>query len=170
MEFPTEDYGFFEKDQFATSTPKKDPGEIGVELLAQIRNTGRILDHHRLVIGGTKLQTVLVPLTKMYDLPALTGWKFKFQFWPRDATIRRNMCTSVWVDVASILTSREAVAVDNDNGQIPQEAVIGEITKAEAQAAIRWAVVVGEDSKMRLNLQLLPATADTLAGKPLLRG
>jgi hypothetical protein len=80
------------------------------------------------------------------------------------------MCTSVWVDVASILTSREAVAVDNDNGQIPQEAVIGEITKAEAQAAIRWAVVVGEDSKMRLNLQLLPATADTLAGKPLLRG
>jgi len=170
MEFPTEELIFADKVQFATSEPKKDPGDIGVEMLAQIRDNGRILDHHRMVLGGSKLQTVLVPMTKMYSLPALTGWRFRFQFWPRDATIRRNMCTSVWVDVSGIITSKEAVVVSDDDSVVPQEAVLGELEKAATQAAIRWAVVVGEDKKMRLHLHTLPASADSLAGKPLLRG
>jgi len=105
MEFPTQELLFGSLDEFDNAAPQ-DPGEFGMELMAQIRNNGRILDHHRIVLGGDKMQTLLVPMTKMYPLPALHNYKYKFQFWPRDAAIRRNMCTSIWVDAANIIATR----------------------------------------------------------------
>ena len=169
MEFPGDDISYRSGEDFDTAEPSE-PGDFGAELLAQVRNNGRILDHHRIVLGGSKLQTILVPLTKMMQLPSLSGWRFKFQFWPRDVTIRRNMSTSIWVDVSSIIAEREATIIDDSDNQVPRDAVLGEMEKEGAVAAVRWAVVVGEDSLMRLHLQSLPASADYLTGKPAFRG
>ena len=169
MEFPTQELLFSSMEEFGTATPQE-PHDFGIKLLAQMRGSGRILDHHRIVLGGDRMQTVLVPMTKMFPTPSLSNWRFKFQFWPRDASIRRNMCTSIWVDISSILGSREGIVVDAADNTVPQEAVLGELEAAGAVAAVRWAVVIGEDARMRLHLQTLPATADSLTGKPAFRG
>ena len=169
MEFPTKELLFGSWEDFETAAPQ-DPGDIGMELLAQIRNNGRILDHSRIVLGGDKIQTVLIPMTRMYPLPSLNNWKFKFQFWPRDATIRRNMCSSIWVDATKIITTKEAVVVDAGGNTVPLESAVGVLKDAEVAASVRWAVVIGEDGRMRLQLQSLPASADALSGKPAFRG
>ena len=169
MEFPTQELLFGSLDEFDNAAPQ-DPGEFGMELMAQIRNNGRILDHHRIVLGGDKMQTLLVPMRKMYPLPALHNYKYKFQFWPRDAAIRRNMCTSIWVDAANIIATKEAVVVDEASNAVAQETVLGQLAEAEVAASVRWAVVIGEDQRMRLHLQSLPASAVNLSGKPAFRG
>jgi hypothetical protein len=40
-------------EEFASAAPRN-PGELGVEVLAQIRPNGRILDHFRVTLGGSK--------------------------------------------------------------------------------------------------------------------
>ena len=40
------------------------PGALGVELTVQVRDNGHILDHWRLILGGSAFQRVCVPLTK----------------------------------------------------------------------------------------------------------
>ena len=170
MEFPSEELIFLDKDLFSTASPHGDPGEFGIELLAQIRDNGRILDHSRLVLGGSAIQSAAIQMTSMFSLPSLTGWKFKFQYWPRDVTIRRNMCSSVWVDASTMIGSKEAVVCDANDAQVPYEAVLGILNEKKVEAAIRWVAVAGEDSKMKLHLHSLPTAAANLSGKPLLRG
>ena len=170
MEFPSEELIFVDKESFNTATPTSDPGQFGIEMLAQIRDNGRILDHHRLVLGGSSIQESSISMTKMFSMPSLAGWKYKFQFWPRDVTIRRNMCSSIWVDASSMIASREAVVNDDNNTPVPMEAVMGTLQEKKLEAAIRWVVVVGEDGRMKLQLHTLPCAAANLAGKPLLRG
>jgi len=47
----------------------------------------------------------------------------------------------------------------------------GQVLKERGrQAAVRFAVDIGEDSCMQLQLHGLPASADTLSGKPTFRG
>ena len=60
MEFPPE-WNILPAEDFEIAVPR-DPGEIGVDLMAQIRNNGRILNHFRLVLGGSKLLEAAVPL------------------------------------------------------------------------------------------------------------
>ena len=53
---------------------------------------------------------------------------------------------------------------------VPYESVVEMLEQRGKQAAVRFAVVIGEDTKMQLQLHALPASADSLAGKPTFRG
>jgi len=57
MEFPPERWNFFPAEQFNTAAVRS-PGELGMELLVQARDTGRIQDHFQFILGGSKLLTV----------------------------------------------------------------------------------------------------------------
>ena len=69
--------------------------------------------------------------------------------------------------MSTILSAREAQDTDQ---LVPTEAVLAEIQKAKVDSAIRWAVVIGEDKHHRLHTQLLSTSAESLSGKPVLRG
>ena len=84
--------------------------------------------------------------------------------------IKRNMSTSAWSDVYNLLASKRASVVDGENQLIPSDRLLEDIKEAGNMAAMRFAVVAGEDAKMQLQLQCLPGSANTLMGKPLLRG
>ena len=110
-----------------------------------------------------------MPLTRFIQLPALEGWNIKFQFWAPDVTIRRNMTTSIWVNISKMINSKEVMVTDTGE-PVAQEAVLSALKINNVEVAIRWAVVIGEDSLPRLHLQSLPASPETLSGKPTLRG
>ena len=169
MDFPAQSLDSLPSADFDTAVSSLS-GNLNLELLAQLRDNGRILDQWRRTIGGSRVQQLLVPMTEMFQMPSLSAWRFRMQFWARDVLIRCNMTTSIWVWVSTILSAREVQVTDNSDQLVPTEAVLAKIQKAKADSAIIWAVVIGEDEHLRLHTQLLPTNTESLSGKPALRG
>ena len=152
------------------------PDCAGASLLlkAQLRPSGRILDGFQLALGGTNIHDANVDMGQLIPASNFKQWKLKFQFWPRDVQIRRNMMTSSWHDIPAMICSNEAT-VFNEKGEETTPAVFMELLDLAADfepeaAAIRWAVIVGEDNLPRLQLQGLPASAVTLSGRHQFKG
>ena len=154
---------------FATACTRN-AGELGMELLAQVRPNGRVLDHYRISMGGSRIIDVNAPMSLILAKQRASGLRFRYQVWPKDVTIRRNMTTSLWANVYDLLSARAASVTQEDGTQVPTEVLLEEMKEAKSDAAIRFAVVIGEDSRMQLQLQSLPSTAATLMGKPAFRG
>jgi hypothetical protein len=68
MEFPPKAWDVFPAEQFDTASPR-DPGKLGMELLVQMRDNGRIQDHFRIALGGTKLLKALLPMRDIFVVP-----------------------------------------------------------------------------------------------------
>ena len=168
MEFPP-DWDILPATDFTTASPRN-AGECGMELLAQVRPNGRILDHYRITLGGSRILDVSCQLSAMLMAPASSGIKFKYSIWPRDILIRRNMTSSAWSDVYELLAARGGTAEMPEGTPIPQDALLEDLRESGRSASVRFATVVGEDSRMQLQLQCLPASATALSGKPVLRG
>ena len=108
---------------FGTATPRN-PGALGIELCAQVRPNGRILDHFRITLGGSRILDVDIPMASLLLVPRAANWRVKFQIWARDIDLRRNMTTSAWRDVKEMLAAREATVVDATDETIPKETVL----------------------------------------------
>jgi hypothetical protein len=149
-------------------------GELGAELLVQARPNGRMLDHFRVTMGGSRILDVSFPVSKIINLPAAANaWKLKMQVWPRDVILRRNMTTSEWVNLDAIIAAKDGCVVtvaEDRETVVPHAEVLASLEELGAAAAVRYAVVVSGDQHLVLMLQGMPATAETLAGKPAFRG
>jgi hypothetical protein len=156
------------------SSTAPDNADVTVQLNAQLRNTGRILDGFQLVLGGTRILDAEVDLGSLIPASHFNKWKLKFQFWPRDIVIRRNMMTSSWIDVPALVCSNEA-SVHNSSGSEVLPATFMERLESASNyeldaASICWAVIAGEDDSLRLQLQGLPAAAVLLSGRHQFKG
>jgi hypothetical protein len=145
-----------------------------VQLLAQLRPTGRILDNFRLSIGGSQILEAELDLGAMIPTETLQGYRLAFQYWPRDIAIRRNMMSSSWQDVPNLVAANNATVLDPTGAGVPSAEfhhILEELPDEGPEGcAIRWAVVVGEDGHLKLQLQSLPSDAPSLNGRPLTKG
>ena len=172
MEFPPPEWDCFPLEDFDTAAVRN-PLNRGVELLAQARPNGRLLDHVRVVLGGDEIITARIEFSYLLHALDLPKWYFVYSIWPRAIKIRRNMTSSEWEDARAILAANDArVELDNQQ-QVDQKEVLDFMDKIPDKqansAAVRWAVIVGEDSRMKLALQCLPAPVSSFSGKPVLR-
>ncbi len=114
-------------------------------------------------------------LQHLLPVEAMRGHKLSFQFWPRDIGIRRNLTTSGWQDVPNMVASNNATVHDADGAGVPpgefrrllDELLDELLDNGPETCAIRWAVAVGEDGLLKLQVQSLPANAASLNDKPL---
>jgi hypothetical protein len=111
---------------------------------------------------------VSTTMAKLTLVDGANPWKFRYQVWPRDIAIRRNMTTTAWINVTDLLMEKKAWVKDGEGNAVESELVLE--TVGDGRAALRLAVVIGEDRNMELNLHLLPASAESLMGKPTFRG
>ena len=144
-----------------------------MELLAQIRPNGRIQDHFNIVLGGRKALDVEASFGMLYASEKYRSYKLKMQTWPRDIVIQRNSTTSHWKNVQDLLSERNASVCDAEGNTVPTEVVIkvlnDEFTPSGVAASVRWAVVRGDDKRMRLDLTALPASEAIIAARPVLK-
>jgi hypothetical protein len=98
-------------EDFAISAPNFH-GDLTLELLAQLRSTGRILDSFRFALDGSASLDVSVDLYWVLPADHFRGWKLSQQFWPRDIAIRRNMVTTAWVRVTDSVASHDCDLTD----------------------------------------------------------
>jgi len=175
MEFPPEDWDVFPAEDFELAEPR-DPGQCGVEVMVQIRNNGRVMDHFRLAVGGSAMLEVVFKLKDVIDhndVPDLTA---VLKVWPRDVKIRRNMTTSDWIDFMDLARSRDITVIDPEVGEeADPTGFINHINglggdKSKTSCSLRWGVYVGPDSRLNLGLTSLPAALTSFSGKPAFHG
>ena len=105
MEFPPEDWPAFPAADYELAVPR-DPGALGVEVMAQARVNGRIVDHFRVAVGGASILRVNFTTRDIYLSERIPVTPLQFEVWPRDVKLRRNMATSEWMDVNTLVASR----------------------------------------------------------------
>jgi phosphoribosylformylglycinamidine (FGAM) synthase-like amidotransferase family enzyme len=168
MEFPAT-WVVFQAEDFATADVRA-PGPAGMEVMAQMRPNGRLLDHFRVVLGGSEILEAAMPLDRLIPSPNLNRWRARYQFWARDTAIRRNMTTSSWRDVYQLIHSNE-FRIENEEGELVDTAdVIRVLDEENKSAVIRYATTIGEDRRMTLELQSLPTLLAAVNSKPTFRG
>jgi len=139
------------------------------ELFAEARDNGRILDNTRCVLGGTDILEAEISLAKMFEDPVLRSYKMHIQRWPRDVDLKKGLLSGLWNDLKTVVSARDASITDITGSGIPAREFLEVLEGAEdghESAAIRWAVALGDDERLVLQLQGLPATAALLNGKP----
>ena len=166
MEFPGE-IDCFDAADFETAVPRR-TGRSTVELMAQVRPTGRIADHFRLAVGGSALLEAKPILSTVFNNKRLDCYRMTYQFWCKDVEIRRNMTTSKWMDGLSLINSNTVAITDLDGNAVEEEEIKGLLSKEllESRASFRHAVVIGPDHRICLELQSMPASEATLTSKP----
>lgn len=174
MEFPPdgEEWAIFPAEDFETAEVR-DAGSLGMELMSQVRCNGRIQDHFRIVLGGNEILNVVVPFEKLVLTDRYNHLALAMQTWPKDIIIARNSTTSKWVDVPNLLAQRDATVQTTAGATVPQEEILAMLAEEQdttkKSASIRWAVTVGADKKMWLELVSLPVSEATISGKPTLK-
>ncbi len=175
MEYPPSTWVVLAGEDFDLAVPR-DPGFLGVELMAQVRANGRIQDHYRLAVGGSCLLENRLPVSTLFSKALPAQWRLRYARWPRDLAIRQNMATSAWQDVRELVATGEATVEGEDGADVANEEFFNQLDsttskqKEKVSAALRWAVAIGDDKRIVLLLQALPAAASTILGKPTLRG
>jgi hypothetical protein len=170
MEFAPEEWGVFPAEEFNTAAPRAS-GQLYMELMIQVRPNGRMLDHCRLGLGGSSVVDARFELARLFSFPAASRWAVRYQVWPKDIDLRRNMASTGWKDLTTMVASHDAVVIDRDSGEpVASEIVLDAIKASGSGASVRFAVIVGEDQSVHLQLQGLPAAANVLMGKPAFRG
>lgn len=174
MEFPPPKWDFFSADHFETAAVRS-PGELGMELLVQVRDNGRIQDHFKIVLGGNSLLTARLPMRDVYKVADFPEWFVSYSKWPADVLFNRNRLTTPWACLTELIKSKEAIVHDAAERMVPYEDVLGALGEQKKKAgepacAIRWAAGIGDGQKTVLHVQCLPTSATILNGKPLTKG
>jgi len=174
MEFPPTGWEIFGAEDFETAAPRV-AGDAVMELMAQIRPNGRVMDHWRVAIGGAKILEADFRLASICKSSVVSPYKLRFQTWPKDIRIRRNMTSTTWTDGLETLARREfAVTAKDDPDTDRTEELLAAIEKetemAKKSFSFRYAVAIGEDKRLNLELQGLPGSVATLTSKPAFTG
>jgi hypothetical protein len=91
--------------------------------MLQMRPNGRCLDHYRIALDGTVLETQVVA-TSAFRAPVLAQYRLTYQAWPRDLKIRRNMTTTAWVDSFLAISANNVLVSTDDKGDaVPPEEI-----------------------------------------------
>ena len=83
------------------------------------------------------------------------------------------MTTSGWVELLTLLAANEVSVLSDTGANVLNPSVVEALSglqdKSSNSASCRWAVCVGEDGKLELQLQFLPCLVNLLTGKPIFR-
>ncbi len=149
-------------------------GDYTLEVFAQLRNTVRILDNFRCVLGGSKHLEIDASLMDMIPNECFRGWRYRTQKSPGEVVIRKNMFSSAWVETPTMLLFNEA-SIYNAAGQVVSKDVfmgmLEDLPESGPETvATRYCVVFGADRKPALQFQCLPTSAVVLSRKAAFKG
>jgi hypothetical protein len=171
MEFPA-NWVVFNVADYDTASPSV-TRDFTVELLAQLRNTGRILDGFRFTLDGTKALEAYVDFRRILPMAKLQGMQALVQCWPRDIKIRRNMLSTAWVSITEGITSNEVDILDESGTGVPAGSIMRILERLPVDdptnASTRWAIIIGADGFLKLQLQGLPLVASVLNNRSIFK-
>ena len=164
MEFPPS-WTVQDADSYLSAVPTGS-GDYYVEVFAQLRSTGRILDGFRLAVDGSKPLEICIDLQKVIPGNFYSGWQYTQQLWPRDIVFRQNMMTSTWSSITDTISSNDGEVLDGTGAGVSSSGFMRSLQQlpddGPTNASTRWAVVIGSDGYLKLQWQGLPLVASVL--------
>jgi hypothetical protein len=156
--------------EFGTAQPRE-PGELGAEVLGQLRETGRFMDDVRVASGGSKILEANFYSHDIFCFEMLPTASLVLQKRPEDVVLRNNATSSIWYDVNALLQAREIIVEGQEDDIDEFLSLINNLSDlSEAEALIRWAVIAPDDLSLELVLQALPAAAAILNSRSVFKG
>ena len=104
MEFSPGEWTCLPAEDFELAVPRN-PGTLGLEVMAQVRINGRVVDHVRTALGGSEILRVNFNTRDIFLAANLPATPLQLEMWPRDISVRRNMASSEWIDVNALIAS-----------------------------------------------------------------
>jgi hypothetical protein len=98
-------------------TPTSHPPTAKV--FATVRNNGRLLDDMKIVIGGTGIFEANFKVKKLITDDVIESWSVNIQRWASDIVIRDGLLSSLWADLSTIMSARDATIHDSHRAGIP---------------------------------------------------
>jgi hypothetical protein len=173
MDFPSEEWVYNDIDDFDTASSNV-RGDYTFELYAQLRPTGRMLDHFRCVLGGSKHLEINASLMDMIPNECFRGWRYRTQKSPSEINIRRNMFSTAWVETPTTLLFNEATVYNSAEQVVANDVFMGMLEdlpeSGPETVATRYCIVIGADRRPALQFQSLPSSAVVLSGKAAFKG
>ena len=138
--------------------------------MAQARANGRVLDHFRIVLGGSQLLKATVAVKDIFPVAAMPSWSVAFSCWLRYVAIRRNMASSAWQDIRDMVAANDVKLLNGEGVNVASNELLDLLDsvadKTLKSASIRWWVGASEDGRMQLQLQAAASPASGYLSKP----
>ncbi len=154
----------------AYASGEEPSSSVKLFLLVQVDDEGRAESHFRFALEGEK-QEFDFWSEDIFTSDKLSGFGMKLHLRPEEITIRQNSTTSKWENLEDLVARGDIIVTHNDS-QDDQGAQFREAYEAaleddhELGAAVRWAVLGKKGGGLKLALQALPGTAQSLNRKP----
>jgi hypothetical protein len=116
-------------DEAPTSHPRT------AKVFATVRNNERILDDMKIVIGGTGIFESNFKVKKLITDDVIESWSVNIQRWARDIVIRDGLLSSLWADLSTIMSARDATIHDSHGAGIPATEFFRLLDEAEDRDA-----------------------------------
>jgi hypothetical protein len=143
MDFPSEDWVYNDLDEFDTSpTNMKGDYMYTHELYGQLRPTGRMLDHFRCILGGSKHLEINASLIDMIPNECFRVWRYRTQKGPSEVVIRRNMFSTAWVETPTTLLFNEATVYNAADLGVANDVFMGMLEDLPESGPETWYVIL----------------------------
>jgi len=173
MRFPAAQWKIFNLDEFTAFSMDDPSNPLEAELCVQFNREGQADGCFKILLNGTENIAANVPAANVVQMGGSSNYRLIFDRRPRDIVMNINSMCSDWEDVAEEI-SRGSISVELSGGGPDSEStfkkrLLKESRKTANGAAFRWAVAAAPNGFLELQLQMLPAPANVVAARPVLR-
>ncbi len=85
MEFPGR-WDVFPMEEYPTAIARS-PRKAVIEVMAQARANGRLIDHFKVTINGSEVLNLNFLLSALFSVADMPDWRVQWDIWPRDIPI-----------------------------------------------------------------------------------
>jgi len=173
MRYPAANWRIRTHDEFAAYSMDEPSNPLEAELCVQFSREVQADGCFKILLNGTENITASVPAANVIMMGSSDNYRLTFDRRPRDIVININSMCSDWEDVADEV-SRGSIVVELSGGGLDtertfQKRLLKESRRTANGAAFRWAVAAAPNNFLELQLQMLPAPANVVTARPVLR-
>jgi len=173
MRYPASNWKILHQDDFTAFAMGDPSSPLEAELCVQFNRGGQADGCFKMLLNGSENILASIPAASIIMMGGSTNYRLIWERRPRDIVININSMCSDWEDVAEEVT-RGSVTVELAGGGLDTERtflkrLLKESRKTANGAAFRWAVAAAPNGFLELQLQTLPAPANVVSARPVLR-
>jgi hypothetical protein len=154
MSFPLDDWEWLSGEQAGLFTCREVTRPLAAEVVLEVAQ-GKAGTFNT-YLGGSELMECQFRADKLLG-PDFSDYSLHLDTWPRDVSIRANMSCSDWYDLGDLVgSSSMGVTLLPSSEPDLEDSFLVKLCGSPGKktgAAIRWAVVIGDDDSLVVTLQ-----------------